>query len=84
TAKNNPDTTAPEVPSVVANEDGSVTVTPSTTAGDDTKTVDITYTDENGTEQTVTVTKEDDGTWSVPADSGVTVDPTTGAVTIPA
>ncbi|MCQ8261820.1 Ig-like domain-containing protein, partial [Streptococcus suis] len=36
------------------------------------------------TEQTVTVTKEDDGTWSVPADSGVTVDPTTGAVTIPA
>ncbi|HFR3775339.1 TPA: Ig-like domain-containing protein, partial [Streptococcus suis] len=84
TAKNNPDTTAPESPSVVANEDGTVTVTPSTTAGDDTKTVDITYTDENGTEQTVTVTKEDDGTWSVPADSGVTVDPTTGAVTIPA
>ncbi|HEM2809268.1 TPA: hypothetical protein U0616_001036, partial [Streptococcus suis] len=84
TAKNNPDTTAPEVPSVVANEDGSVTVTPSTTVGDDTKTVDITYTDENGTEQTVTVTKEDDGTWTVPADSGVTVDPTTGAVTIPA
>ncbi|NRG68179.1 hypothetical protein HPB00_01555, partial [Streptococcus suis] len=84
TAKNNPDTTAPESPSVVANEDGSVTVTPSTTAGDDTKTVDITYTDENGTEQTVTVTKEDDGTWTVPADSGVTVDPTTGAVTIPA
>ncbi|MGQ7337302.1 Ig-like domain-containing protein, partial [Streptococcus suis] len=84
TAKNNPDTTAPEAPSVVANDNGTVTVTPSTTAGDDTKTVDITYTDENGTEQTVTVTKEDDGTWSVPADSGVTVDPTTGAVTIPA
>ncbi|MDW8760297.1 Ig-like domain-containing protein, partial [Streptococcus suis] len=84
TAKDNPDTTAPEVPSVVANEDGTVTVTPSTTAGDDTKTVDITYTDENGTTQTVTVTKADDGTWSVPADSGVTVDATTGAVTIPA
>ncbi|HFI0379928.1 TPA: Ig-like domain-containing protein, partial [Streptococcus suis] len=84
TAKNNPDTTAPATPTVVANEDGSVTVTPSTTAGDDTKTVDITYTDENGTTQTVTVTKADDGTWSVPADSGVTVDATTGAVTIPA
>ncbi|HEM6111974.1 TPA: hypothetical protein U2B98_000909, partial [Streptococcus suis] len=84
TAKNNPDTTAPESPSVVANDDGSVTVTPSQTAGDDTKTTDITYTDETGTSQTVTVTKEDDGTWSVPADSGVTVDPTTGAVTIPA
>ncbi|HEM5985665.1 TPA: hypothetical protein U2B44_002132, partial [Streptococcus suis] len=77
----NPDTTAPESPSVVANEDGTVTVTPSQTAGDDTKTTDITYTDETGTSQTVTVTKEDDGTWSVPADSGVTVDPTTGAVT---
>ncbi|NQN54933.1 cell wall anchor protein, partial [Streptococcus suis] len=84
TAKNDPDTTAPEAPTVVANADGSVTVTPSTTAGDDTKTVDITYTDENGTTQTVTVTKADDGTWTVPTDSGVTVDPTTGAVTIPA
>ncbi|HEM3695462.1 TPA: KxYKxGKxW signal peptide domain-containing protein, partial [Streptococcus suis] len=78
------DTTAPETPSVEANEDGTVTVKPSTTAGDDTKTTDITYTDETGTSQTVTVTKEDDGTWTVPADSGVTVDPTTGAVTIPA
>ncbi|HFI0639208.1 TPA: KxYKxGKxW signal peptide domain-containing protein, partial [Streptococcus suis] len=78
------DTTAPEAPSVVANENGSVTVTPSQTTGDDTKTTDITYTDETGTSQTVTVTKADDGTWSVPADSGVTVDATTGAVTIPA
>ncbi|HFI0449804.1 TPA: YPDG domain-containing protein, partial [Streptococcus suis] len=78
------DTTAPEAPTVKANDDGSVTVTPSTTAGDDTKTVEITYTDEDGTTQTVTVTKGDDGTWSVPADSGVTVDETTGTVTIPA
>ncbi|NQN96539.1 LPXTG cell wall anchor domain-containing protein, partial [Streptococcus suis] len=78
------DSTAPEAPSVVANADGSVTVKPSQTDGDDTKTVDITYTDENGTPQKVTVTKADDGTWSVPADSGVTVDATTGAVTIPA
>ncbi|HEM6303953.1 TPA: hypothetical protein U2D09_002198, partial [Streptococcus suis] len=54
------------------------------TTGDDTKTTDITYTDETGTSQTVTVTKGDDGTWTVPTDSGVTVDPTTGAVTIPA
>ncbi|HFU4190508.1 TPA: hypothetical protein ACGO8C_002048, partial [Streptococcus suis] len=76
-----PDTTAPEAPVVDAKEDGSVTVTP---AGDDTKTTAITYTDETGTAQTVTVTKKDDGTWSVPADSGVTVNPTTGAVTIPA
>ncbi|HFI0980773.1 TPA: hypothetical protein ACGOY7_002139, partial [Streptococcus suis] len=50
TAKNDPtpaDTTAPEAPTVKANDDGSVTVTPSTTAGDDTKTVEITYTDED-------------------------------------
>ncbi|HEM6083752.1 TPA: YSIRK-type signal peptide-containing protein, partial [Streptococcus suis] len=73
-----PDTTAPEAPVVDAKEDGSVTVTP---AGDDTKTTAITYTDENGTTQTVTVTKADDGTWSVPENSGVTVDTTTGAVT---
>ncbi|HFI0475220.1 TPA: hypothetical protein ACGOZT_002167, partial [Streptococcus suis] len=78
------DKTAPEAPEVTANADGSVTVTPSQTAGDDTKTVDITYTDETGTSQTVTATKAEDGTWSVPADSGVTVDPTTGVVTIPA
>ncbi|HEL2056746.1 TPA: YPDG domain-containing protein, partial [Streptococcus suis] len=79
-----PDTTAPEAPAVKANEDGTVTVTPSTTAGDDTKTVEITYTDETGTEKTVPVTKGEDGNWTVPADSGVTVDPKTGAVTIPA
>ncbi|HEM4050173.1 TPA: hypothetical protein U1W10_000131, partial [Streptococcus suis] len=75
------DSTAPEAPVVTAKPDGSVTVTP---AGDDTTTVDITYTDENGVEKTVTATKADDGTWSVPADSGLTVDSTTGAVTIPA
>ncbi|HEM6088263.1 TPA: hypothetical protein U2B88_000255, partial [Streptococcus suis] len=76
-----PDTTAPVAPEVTANPDGSVTVTP---AGGDTKTTDITYTDETGVETTVTATKADDGTWSVPADSGVTVNPTTGVVTIPA
>ncbi|MGQ7367826.1 Ig-like domain-containing protein, partial [Streptococcus suis] len=78
------DTTAPEAPTVKANDDGSVTVTPSQTAGDDTKTVAFNYTDEAGATQTVTATKADDGTWSVPADSGVTIDATTGAVTIPA
>ncbi|HFU4015190.1 TPA: hypothetical protein ACGO3L_002396, partial [Streptococcus suis] len=78
------DKTAPEAPTVEANTDGSVTVTPSQTAGDDTKTVDFTYTDEAGNPQTVTATKAEDGTWSVPADSGVTVNPTTGVVTIPA
>ncbi|HEL1991575.1 TPA: DUF1542 domain-containing protein, partial [Streptococcus suis] len=70
-------------PTVAANTDGTVTVTPSQTDGV-TKTVDVTYRDEAGVEKTVTATKEPDGNWTVPTDSGVTVNPTTGAVTIPA
>ncbi|WP_153047461.1 DUF1542 domain-containing protein, partial [Streptococcus suis] len=70
-------------PTVTANTDGTVTVTPSQTDGV-TKTVDVTYTNEAGVEKTVTATKGQDGNWTVPTDSGVTVNPTTGAVTIPA
>ncbi|HFR3539545.1 TPA: hypothetical protein ACHVCJ_002117, partial [Streptococcus suis] len=70
-------------PTVTPNTNGSVTVTPSQT-DEVTKKMDVTYTDETGTEKTVTATKGEDGNWSVPADSGVTVDPSTGAVTIPA
>ncbi|HEM5269069.1 TPA: DUF1542 domain-containing protein, partial [Streptococcus suis] len=72
-----------ERPTVRANTDGTVTVTPSQTDGV-TKTVDVTYTDEAGVGKTVTATKGQDDNWTVPADSGVTVNPTTGAVTIPA
>ncbi|HFI0804920.1 TPA: DUF1542 domain-containing protein [Streptococcus suis] len=70
-------------PTVTANTDGTVTVTPSQTDGV-TKTVDVTYTDEAGVGKTVTATKEQDGNWTVPAGSEVTVDSSTGAVTIPA
>ncbi|HEM3686901.1 TPA: DUF1542 domain-containing protein, partial [Streptococcus suis] len=70
-------------PTVTANTDGTVTVTPSQTDGV-TTTVDVTYTDEARVEKTVTATKGQDGSWTVPTDSGVTVNPTTGAVTIPA
>ncbi|NQG59182.1 DUF1542 domain-containing protein [Streptococcus suis] len=70
-------------PTVTPNTDGTVTVTPSQTDGV-TKTVDVTYTDEAGVEKNVTATKGQDDNWTVPADSGVTVNPTTGAVTIPA
>ncbi|WP_153602288.1 DUF1542 domain-containing protein, partial [Streptococcus suis] len=70
-------------PTVTPNTDGTVTVTPSQTDGV-TKTVDVTYTDEAGVEKIVTATKGQDDNWTVPADSGVTVNPTTGAVTIPA
>ncbi|MDW8778825.1 DUF1542 domain-containing protein, partial [Streptococcus suis] len=70
-------------PTVTANTDGTVTVTPSQTDGV-TKTVDVTYTDEAGVGKTVTATKGQDGNWTVPAGSEVTVDSSTGAVTIPA
>ncbi|HEM3199952.1 TPA: DUF1542 domain-containing protein, partial [Streptococcus suis 14A] len=70
-------------PTVTPNTDGTVTVIPSQTDGV-TKTVDVTYRDEAGVEKTVTATKEQDGNWTVPAGSEVTVDSSTGAVTIPA
>ncbi|HEL2052659.1 TPA: DUF1542 domain-containing protein, partial [Streptococcus suis] len=69
-------------PTVTPNTDGTVTVTPSET--DVTKKVDVTYTDEAGVEKTVTATKGQDDNWTVPTDSEVTVDSSTGAVTIPA
>lgn len=75
------DVTPPTAPDVKANDDGSVTVTPSEDA---TKTT-ITYTDEDGKDQTVDFTKGDDGKWvDNNPDDGITIDPDTGVVTIPA
>ncbi|HFU4116800.1 TPA: Ig-like domain-containing protein, partial [Streptococcus suis] len=71
-------------PSVVANDGGSVTVTPSREAGDDANRVEFTYKDESNVNRTVTITKDSNGRWSVPSSSGLTADPVTGAVTIPA
>ncbi|KWZ95828.1 repeat protein, partial [Anaerococcus hydrogenalis] len=82
-AKVNPkDTIAPSSPKVEANDDGSVTVTPPTDK--DTKSVEVTYTDNDGNEKKVTATKGDDGKWSVPSGSDVTVDPDKGVITVPA
>ncbi|MFZ7216133.1 hypothetical protein ACLSYY_10975, partial [[Pasteurella] aerogenes] len=77
------DVNPPSSPDVVANPDGSVTVTPANDP--DVKTTTVTYTNENGDEQTVTLTKGDDGKWvdDNPNDN-ITVDPATGVVTIPA
>ncbi|MGR3808583.1 beta strand repeat-containing protein [Pasteurella testudinis] len=77
------DTTVPQAPTVTpSTEDGSVTVTPA----DDAVKTDITYVDEDGVTQTVTVVKGEDGTWAAEDGTtlpeGVTVDPTTGVVTI--
>ncbi|MGV6988222.1 Ig-like domain-containing protein [Testudinibacter sp. P80/BLE/0925] len=75
------DTTAPAAPSAVAEENGSVTVTPPTDV--DTKSVEVKFTAEDGTEKTVTVNKKDDGTWELAAPvEGVTLDTDSGKVTI--
>ena len=77
-----PDTTAPAAPTVTANDDGSVTVTPP--ADKDTKSIDVTYTPEGSTEpKTVTVTKGDDGKWKAPEGSDLKVNPDNGTITIP-
>ena len=76
-----PDTTPPAAPTVKANDDGTVTVTPPTDA--DTKSVTVKYQDNEGNEKTVTATKGDDGKWTVPEGSEVTVNETTGVITIP-
>ncbi|TNH29264.1 beta strand repeat-containing protein, partial [Testudinibacter sp. TR-2022] len=75
------DTDAPNPPTIDTKDDGSVTVTP---ADDATKT-EITYVDEDGNTQTVTVEKGDDGKWTPKGElpGGVTVNPDTGVVTIP-
>ena len=75
------DTTAPAAPKVEAKDDGSVTVTPPTDA--DTKTVEVTYKDNDGNEKKVTATKDPEtGKWTVPADSGLKVED--GKIVIPA
>ncbi|MDU1664373.1 MAG: InlB B-repeat-containing protein, partial [Peptoniphilus harei] len=80
---NTKDKTAPAAPTVEAKDDGSVTVTPPKDV--DVKSMDITYTPEGSdTPVTVKATKDDYGNWSLPADSGLKIDPASGVVTIPA
>ena len=76
-------TVKPAVPTVKPQDNGSVDVTPA--AGTD--TLEITYTPEGETnEKTITVKKGNDGKWKIDGNTpeGVTVDETTGKVTIPA
>ena len=74
----------PDAPTLKANDDGSVTVTPPTDK--DVDVVQITYTDENNHQGTLVATKGDDGVWKLPdgTDPSIKIDPTTGVVTIPA
>ena len=81
---NSNDTTAPKAPTVEANDDGSVKVTPPADA--DTKEVSVTYTPTGATKPvTVTATKEN-GKWKLPQDApeGISIDENTGVITIPA
>lgn len=73
------DKTAPATPTVTANDDGSMTITPP--ADKDTKTVEITYTDEDGKEHPATLTKGDDGKWKSD-NPDVVVNEDTGVATI--
>ncbi|TCP91316.1 hypothetical protein EDC44_13122 [Cricetibacter osteomyelitidis] len=75
------DTTA-DAPTVAPSKtDGSVTVT----SGTDNKKVEITFTGEDNQSKTVTATKGADGTWTLddPNNTGATIDPKTGVITIP-
>ena len=76
-----PDKTAPEAPEVKVQKDGSVTITPKKDS--DTKTVTVTYKDQDGHDKTATATKGDNGEWTVTGDNGETIDKTTGVITIP-
>ncbi len=69
----------PQAPTVTPKENGTVEITPILT-GEGTTT--ITYTGEDNTPQTVTVTKGENGTWTSP-DPTIAVD-ANGKVTIPA
>ncbi|MDG6895248.1 Ig-like domain-containing protein [Volucribacter amazonae] len=85
TALTAPNTTAPAAPELVAEIDGSVTVTPPTDK--DVASVAVKYTDSEGQEQTVVATKGEDGKWSITSPESeevVTIDADTGVMTIPA
>lgn len=74
-------TVKPAAPTVTPQDNGSVEVTPA----DGTDTLEITYTPEGDTnEKTITVKKGNDGNWTGTTPEGVTVDKTSGKVTIPA
>ena len=77
------DTTAPGAPTVKAENNGDVKITPP--KDEDTKEVEVSYVPTGKTEPVkVTATKDPEtGKWSVPAGSDVTVDENSGVITLP-
>ncbi|MFY8264678.1 Rib/alpha-like domain-containing protein, partial [Clostridium perfringens] len=75
------DVTAPSAPTVTANKNGTVTVTPPAEA--DVNKLEITYKDNQDTSRTVTIAKGEDNRWSlIGENTGVTLNDATGVVTI--
>ena len=72
----------PEKPIVTAPNTGVVTAKPKDPAKAD--KITVTYKDEDGSKVTVVGNKGNDGTWTLENNPGVTIDPNTGEITIPA
>ena len=72
----------PEKPIVTAPNTGVVTAKPKDPAKAD--KITVTYKDEEGSKVTVVGNKGKDGTWTLENNPGVTIDSTTGEITIPA
>ncbi|WP_159990710.1 hypothetical protein [Pelistega ratti] len=79
--KGSPADTTADKPEITANKDGSVTVTP----GADNTKVEVSFKNEEGIDKTVIAEKGEDGKWTIPdaGDTGATIDPDTGVITIP-
>ena len=72
----------PEAPIVTAPNTGVVTAKPQDPAKAD--KITVTYKDEESSKVTVVGNKGNDGTWTLENNPGVTIDPNTGEITIPA
>ena len=81
-AKATAKTPKPETPIVTAPNTGVVTAKPQDP--DKADKITVTYKDEEGSKVTVVGNKGNDGTWTVANNPGVTIDPNTGEITIPA
>ena len=81
-AKATAKTPKPETPIVTAPNTGVVTARPKDS--DKADKITVTYKDEEGSKVTVVGNKGNDGTWTLENNPGVTIDPNTGEITIPA
>ena len=81
-AKATAKTPKPETPIVTAPNTGVVTARPKDP--DKADKITVTYKDEEGSKVTVVGNKGNDGTWTLENNPGVTIDPNTGEITIPA